>query len=118
VMKRAIEVIAASGAKLHIVHVLDLPKDAGELDDVTSFLGQAAFATRDRIEIALAELGADPAGVNIQILSGSHAIALIDFCRQLSPDLIVMRAHQKLKLKEKILRSTTDRVIAAAKRRF
>lgn len=114
VMQRAIEVTAASGAKLQIVHVLDLPKDAGELDDMTSFLGQAAFAARDRIELALAELGANPADVKLQILSGSHAIALIDFCRKLSPDLIVMRAHHKVKWKEKILGSTTDRVIAAA----
>jgi nucleotide-binding universal stress UspA family protein len=115
VLKRAIEVAAATGAKLHIVHVLDLPKGAGELDDMTTFLGQSAIAARDRIASALTELGEDTSKVEIQIELGSHAIVLIDFCTALSPDLIVMRAHQKKKLKDKILGSTTERVIAAGR---
>jgi nucleotide-binding universal stress UspA family protein len=114
VLKRAIEVAATSGAELQVIHVLDLPGHAGELEDVTSFLGQIAFAARDSIKLALTELGADPREVRIQIVLGPHAIALINICKDLSPDLIVMRAHHKLKLKDKILGSTTDRVIAAA----
>lgn len=115
VLKRSVEIARALGAKLQVVHVLDLPGDASELHDITSFLGQSAFSARDRIKLALREIGADPMEVKILIELGAHAIALIGICSELSPALIVMRAHQKVKLKEKILGSTTDRVIAAAK---
>jgi nucleotide-binding universal stress UspA family protein len=114
VLKRAIEIAAASGAKLEIVHILDLSTDTGNLNDHTSFLEKAACAARDRIDLALSDLIADPAEVKIQIVSGPHATSIINILGEVSPDLIVMRAHQKVRLKEKILGSTTDRVIAAA----
>ncbi len=56
VPRRATEVGAASGAELQVVHVLDRPEDAGKLADITTFLGQAAFAARARIELSLTEV--------------------------------------------------------------
>jgi len=113
VLARAWEVARTSNADLRVVHVLDLDGDRADLGDITTFQGQAAFAARDRIELALAEVGADPSEVGVEITLGSHAIALIDLCDALAPDLIVMRAHQKAKIKDRILGSTTERVIAA-----
>ena len=114
VLKRAVEVATAAGADLRVVHVLDLPGDAGQLADTTTFLGQVALAARDRIDRALTKLGADPEQIDVQVAFGSPATALINLCNAVSPELIVMRAHQKKKLKDRILGSTTDRVIAAA----
>lgn len=113
VLSRALEVSRGRGARLHVVHVLDLPGSKEELDDLSSFAGQAAFAARDVIKASLRELGADPGTVEIDVRLGAHALCLIDLCRSLSPDLIVMAAHQRRKLSERILGSTTQRVIAA-----
>ncbi|TDT77978.1 nucleotide-binding universal stress UspA family protein [Litoreibacter halocynthiae] len=113
VLDRALEVSTASRADLHVVHVLDLPGSSAQLDDLTTLPGQAAFAARDKIQAALTELGADLSSTKLHIVLGSHALALLDLCHDLSPDLIVMRAHQKVKISEKLLGSTTDRVIAA-----
>ncbi|WP_341864193.1 universal stress protein [Gymnodinialimonas sp. 57CJ19] len=114
VLARAVEISAARGADLHVAHVLDLPGDVADLHDGSSLLGQAALAAREKIEAALFTLGTDPQAATIHIMSGSHALQLIDLSAELAPDLIVMRAHQKLKITERLLGSTTDRVIAAA----
>lgn len=114
VLERALEVAHRSDAELRVVHVLDLPGNGADLADVTTFLGQAVLAARDRIELALTELDADSSNIAIQIELGPHALTLIDICQNLKPDLIVMRAHQNTKIKERLLGSTTDRVIAAA----
>lgn len=114
VLARALEVAGAARAELHIIHVLDLPGDASKMDDVTSFLGQVALAERNRLEQAMKELNAAPSDATIHIKLGAHALTLIDFCNEMHPDLIVMRAHQREKISERLLGSTTDRVIAAA----
>ncbi|MCK8462902.1 universal stress protein [Aliiroseovarius sp. S1339] len=113
VLHRALEISTASRSDLHIVHVLDLPGDIADLTDITTFLGQAAFAARDVIAGAIAELGTDPSDVQIHIELGSHAFRLIEVCNEISPDLIVMRTHQRVKITERLLGSTTDRVIGA-----
>ncbi|EPX78253.1 universal stress protein [Litoreibacter arenae] len=114
VLRRAIELVKNHDADFWVAHVLDLPGDPSELDDASTFLGQAAFAARDRIEAALLELGVEKSQVSIRIEAGAHALTLIDLCRQVDPALVVMRAHQKRKISERLLGSTTERVIAAA----
>lgn len=114
VLRRALEVSKARDVDLHIAHVLDLPGDPSELDDASTFLGQASIAARDQIEAALTAMDVDSSSVTIRIKAGPHALCLIDLCAQLSPELIVMRAHQKKKISERLLGSTTERVIAAA----
>ncbi len=114
VLERAVEVSMASRSDLQVVHVLDLDGHAANLDDTTTFVGLAASATRERVEAALTKLGADPSTIKIHIKLGAHALALIDLCKDLSPKLVVMRAHQGMKITKKLLGSTTDRVIAGA----
>ncbi len=114
VLSRALELSRMKDATLHVVHVLNLPGKAADLDDSSTILGQAAFAARDRITATLREMGSETTSVNIQIKVGAHALCLIDLCEDLVPTLIVMRAHQRKKLSETLLGSTTDRVIAAA----
>ena len=114
VLLRALELSEGDDSHLHVVHVLDLPGEPSDLDDMSTFLGQGALAARDRISSTLREMGADAASVEIKITTGAHALSLIEICRELAPDLIVMRAHQRKKMSEKILGSTTERVIAAA----
>jgi len=115
VLKRALEFAKLQGAALTIVHVVDLPRHVTLPAKIDTLEGQAEFAARDRIEVALRQNGTDPAGIEIIIETGSPALRLIEVCDKIRPDLVVMRAHQRTSIGEKILGSTTDRIIAAGK---
>ncbi|WP_099826493.1 universal stress protein [Oceaniglobus indicus] len=104
VLARALEIAAARDATLTIVHVLECEATPA---------GQAGQATRDAIGAALDRLGRGRVICDIRIEAGSAPACLIDLCDTLAPDLVVMRAHQRKGIAEKILGSTTDRVIAA-----
>lgn len=114
VLARALEVAGPLFAKLTIIHVIDLSGCEAGISDQEALQGQAAIAARDRIEAALARLGADAPDTETRIVAGSPALKLIEMCEAEKPALIVMRAHQKTRIIERILGSTTDRVIAAA----
>lgn len=114
VLSRAHEIARVHGALLRIVHVVELPAEAGDPGNPDSLTGQAGLAARERIEAALAPLNSDDGRVEIHIIAGSPALALIDLCRENPVDLIVMRAHQKARISYAILGSVSDRVVAAA----
>lgn len=113
VLVRALELAKRHGAALTIVHIIDLPADMTLPAGIDTLEGQAEFAARDRINEALRRQGTDPADIEIRVEVGSPALRLIEICDALNPDLVVMRAHQRTRISEKILGSTTDRVIAA-----
>ena len=113
VLLRALEIAKRHGAALTIVHVVDLPSDLTLPAEIDTLQGQAEFAARDSITEALRRLGADAVEIEIRIEDGSPALRLIEICDELGPDLVVMRAHQRIGIAENILGSTTDRVIAA-----
>ncbi|WP_108483057.1 universal stress protein [Oceaniglobus ichthyenteri] len=113
VLARAVALSVAHGARLHVVHILDLPESSAFPGDVGTLFGQAEIAARDTIKAALAELDVAPDRIEIHIEAGAHALRLIEICEHIAPDLIVMRAHQKTKISQRILGSTTERVIAA-----
>lgn len=116
VLRRALEIAQRHGALLTVVHVVDLPGNIELPADLDTLQGQAEFAARDRIEEAVQRLGGNLDAVEISIAAGSPALKLIELCDMLAPDIVVMRAHQRTKIGEKILGSTTDLVIAAGKR--
>ena len=113
VLTRAHEIATTLRAALVVAHVVDLPGGDADLGRNDCLAGQAAFAMRDRILVALAGLGAGAEDVDIRIKAGSPALGLIDICQDLRPGLVVMRAHQKARISEKLLGSTTERMIAA-----
>lgn len=113
VLTRAVEVASRNGAALTVIHIVDLPGFEGDLGARDTLHGQTALAMRDRIETALVRLGKDPSGTQIRIEAGTAALKLIEICERSRPDLVVMRAHLKTKVVERILGSTTDRMIAA-----
>ncbi len=112
VLSRALEIATLHRAALTIILVIDLPGRDPGLGGLDTLDGQAAFVARDRIEKALAGRDTDVPDMVIRIETGSPALRLIEICEGLRPDLIVMRAHQKVKIAEKILGSTTDRMVA------
>ena len=115
VLGRALEIAAMHHAALVIVHVMDLPGEEGDIARPDTLLGQAAVAARGAIASALGRLGASAAEPDIRIEAGSPALALLQLCDELAPDLVVMRAHQGAGIAQKILGSTTDWIVAAAR---
>ncbi|SMX48784.1 universal stress protein [Maliponia aquimaris] len=113
VLLRGMEIAAHHGVALSIVHIVDLPDHAAGAALNDPARGQAVFAARDRIEAALRRHEIDPADTDIRIEAGSPAQRLVEICDLLKPTLVVMRAHHKSGIIEKLLGSTTDKVIAA-----
>lgn len=113
VLARALEITTAHRAALVIVHVIDIPCRDGDVSCSETLFRQAVLAARDGIDAALDRLGADASDPGIRIETGSPALRLIDICNELEPGLVVMRAHQNSSIADKILGSTTDRIIAA-----
>lgn len=114
VIARALEIARTHRANLCIVNVVDMAAQSDDLERPDTLMGQAALAARERIDAALTRMTSDLPEIEIHIIAGSPALALIDLCRSVAPDLIVMRAHQRQQMSETILGSTSDRVVAAA----
>lgn len=115
VLLRAMELAQRHDARVTVVHVVDLPVDTTLRARLDTLQGQAEFAARDRIGEALRRLPGDASGMEIRIEHGSAALRLIELCDEMKPDLVIMRAHQRMRIADRILGSTTDRVIAATK---
>ena len=115
VLARALELVRANDGVLTVVHAIDLALADSDMDRHDTVQGQAALAARDRIASVLTSLGAACGDVEIRIEAGSPALCLIEISEDLKPDLIVMRAHQRTRIADKILGSTTDRVVAAGR---
>ena len=113
VLLRGIEIATRHRVALTIMHVVDLPDYAASAALITIFRGQAEFAARDRINAALHRHGIDPAVVEIHVETGVPAEQLVEVCRGLRPMLVVMRAHHQPWIVNKLLGSTTEKVIAA-----
>lgn len=113
VLARALDLAALPGGRLDVVHVVDLPGCGTDQVGADALAGQAADAARARIGAALARLGATSADVEIRIDAGSPALRLIAICDEVQPDLVVMRAHERARISERILGSTTERLVAA-----
>ncbi|MFP7674504.1 universal stress protein [Marivita sp. S0852] len=113
VLLRALDLAQRHGASLTIVHVIDLPGAHGLPATIDILQAHAEVATRGMIRDMVRQHGADPDEIKITILAGPPALRLIALCDTHAPDLVVMRAHQRSRISEKILGSTTDRLIAA-----
>lgn len=112
VLARAAEIARAHHAKLTVVHVID-GLTAGDLASMklVQIKQHMALLTRERVENAVASLAVDGIDIDIRIETGSPPLRVSDVAKEISADLIVMRAHQNSSIVEKIVGSTTDRVI-------
>lgn len=114
VLARAAEIARAHRARLTIVHVIDgftgfdlAPADLGLVQH------QVRLIARESVEAAVARQEAGVPEIDIRIETGSPSLRLIELTNEISADLVVMRAHQVDSIVEKIIGSTTDRVIRA-----
>jgi nucleotide-binding universal stress UspA family protein len=114
VLLRAAEIAFAQGAKLTIVHVID---DFSKCNSVPSELNleqlqqQEYHLAKQRIEDAILRHKINLAEIDICIVVGTPSQGLAELSNERKVDLIVMRAHQGDSIIEKVIGSTTDRVI-------
>lgn len=118
VLARAAEIARAHRARLTIVHVTDgfngfdpVPADL----DLALIRRQAQLIGRESVEDAVARQSVDVDAIDTRIETGSPSLRLIELIDEIAADLVVMRAHQSNSILEKIIGSTTDRVIRAGR---
>lgn len=112
VLARAAEIARSHQAKLTVVHVIDrlTATDPTSIDLVKMQL-QMELVSRQLVETAVANHVVGVNDLDIRIETGSPSQRLSDLAKEINADLIVMRAHQSRSIVEKLIGSTTDRVI-------
>lgn len=112
VLARATEIAVAHRAALTVVHVVDLrggcyfaPADMELIEHQTRLIA------REKVEAAIARLTPPISRIDIRIETGSPALRLIELSQEICADLILMRAHQRNSIAEKVIGSISDRVI-------
>ncbi|MCW9014655.1 MAG: universal stress protein [Gammaproteobacteria bacterium] len=112
VLARATEIARAHRARLTIVHVID---DVSGFDlapvDTTLIQHQLRLSAQEDLKAAIARVEIDVTEIDIRIEIGSPSLRLIELSNEINADLIVVRAHHSDSILEKIIGSTTDRVI-------
>jgi nucleotide-binding universal stress UspA family protein len=111
----AADLAAATGATLHIVHVVDLgvlPVDgSGALLDELQQAGQQALeSVIDRADEA------DVSSVQASVLSGTPYRAIVDYAESEGIDLVVMGTHGRTGFDRYLLGSVTERVVRLSER--
>lgn len=115
VLLRAAEIASANRARLTIVHIIDsLTGFDFTSADLRRIQHQMRLEARENVETAVAKQVSGVAAIDIRIEIGTPSLRLIKLAEEISADLVVMRAHQSDSILEKIIGSTTDRVIRAS----
>lgn len=110
----AIELARQTSAKVHMVTVEELPRFPASIDEVAEEKDEANHRFAPVIESAKAE--AEAAGVTIEthLVPGHVADAVIGLIKQLNVDLLVVGFMGHSRLYERIIGSTTDRLVRLA----
>ncbi|WP_165787203.1 universal stress protein [Pseudohalioglobus lutimaris] len=112
VLLRAAEVARTHQARLTVVHVVErLTASALPATDLMEMQQQLELISREQVVAAVAEQVAGVDSVDIRIETGPPSQQLDEVAKEISADLVVMQANQKPSVMEKIIGSTTDRVI-------
>lgn len=110
----AVELARQTSAKVHMVTVEELPRFPASIDEVAEEKDEANHRFAPVIESARAE--AEAAGVPIEthLVPGHVADAVIGLIKQLNVDLLVVGFMGHSRLYERIIGSTTDRLVRLA----
>ncbi|WP_240145712.1 universal stress protein [Halococcus salsus] len=107
---RAVALAAATGAALHVVHVVDLTVAWGEGSPLV--IDALREEGRQAVDDAVAR--ANDAGVRpveASVLNGTPVRALLDYADDHAIDLVVMGTHGRTGLNRYLLGSVTERVV-------
>lgn len=115
VLGRAAEIARAHQAGLTVTCVIDrltaFDSTSADLDRMQQLLHLMAY---EDIKAAVARQDVGISALDIRVEAGSPAPRLVELINEIGSDLVVMRAHQRESIVEKVIGSTTDRVIRTA----
>lgn len=115
-LARAVEIARAHRARLTIVHVIDNFTGHNLAPTYLSLIqGQMRSIARENIEAAITKQEVGGIKIDIRIVIGSPSLQLIELTDEISADLVVIRAHRGGSILDKMIGSTTDRVIRATR---
>lgn len=115
VLRRAAEIARAHQAGLTVAYVIDrLTAFDSASTDLERIHHQLRLMAYEDVKAAVARQNVSVSEIDIRIEAGSPAPRLVELSNEIGSDLVVMRAHQRESVVEKIIGSTTDRVIRAA----
>jgi nucleotide-binding universal stress UspA family protein len=116
VLARAAEIAREHQARLTLAHVVDSLAGIDFTDvDLIGLQHQLQLVARQNVDAGLAKQNVGASEIDIRIEAGSPALRLIELIDEMPADLVVMRANQRESILEKIIGSTTDRVIRASR---
>lgn len=112
VLARAVELATTTCSKLIVAHFVGQISGwnlaTSELNNIEQ---QALSVANERLKAALAKYADIGLEIHIRTDSGSPAMRLIELSEEIDVDLFVMGANQSGSIMDKVLGSTTDRVI-------
>jgi nucleotide-binding universal stress UspA family protein len=116
---RALELAPALGAKISILHALDLSTLMAATTQPDVYLGSVATAVRDHTDAALAGLvkSADPERrliAEARVCEGRPETLILEAARKERPILIVMGTHGRTGFSRLFLGSVAERVVRLA----
>lgn len=116
-LARAAELARTHGARLTIVHIAEefgawsaRGLAAAERHLVET---QAQASARERIEDAVRTLDLGRIPVDIRVEPGSPSSRVVEISDELGADLVVLTAHQRRSVRERLIGSTADRITRA-----
>jgi nucleotide-binding universal stress UspA family protein len=110
----AIELARQTSAKIHMVTVEELPRFPASIDEVAEEKDEANHRFAPVIESARAEAAAARVTIEPHLVPGHVADAVIGLIKRLNIDLLVVGFMGHSRLYERIIGSTTDRLVRLA----
>jgi nucleotide-binding universal stress UspA family protein len=110
----AIELARQTSAKVHMVTVEELPRFPASIDEVAEEKEEANHRFAPVIESARAAAAAAGVTIETHLVPGHVADAVIGLIKRLNVDLLVVGFMGHSRLYERIIGSTTDRLVRLA----
>jgi nucleotide-binding universal stress UspA family protein len=105
----------AHGARVELVHALDLPLVAAEtVAPPAEFLDAIEGAAKRRLQETVNRVFAEGCQVEARLTFGQPSPVILDLARELAPDLIVLGTRGLTGLRHLLLGSTAERVVQHA----
>ncbi|MBV8334415.1 MAG: universal stress protein, partial [Alphaproteobacteria bacterium] len=110
----AIELARQISAELHMITVEELPCFPASIDEVAEEKDEANHRFAPVIDAAKAEAQAGGVAIEIHLVPGHVADAVIGLVKQLRADVLVVGFMGHSQLYERIIGGTTDRLVRLA----
>jgi universal stress protein E len=119
VLRAASSIASATGAALHVLHVVDLPAaavlraGAADRESVEWYRRQRRERAEAEVPRLVAEALGEGARCSMHLVDGETADTILDHARRLEPDVVVLGSVVQSGLRALLLGSTAEKVLPA-----